>query len=109
MLPLDLWLNRRIARFQARLERTGLARQIKDACAAIRIQFRRRRQRQRQRQAPDTPASVRKQWVEKWIGHLVEQWDEREKRRVLQDWTVRWTEDVKRTGRVVRPGTNPRG
>ena len=37
--PLDLWLNGRIARFQARLERTGIARQIKDACAAIRTQL----------------------------------------------------------------------
>jgi hypothetical protein len=107
VLPLDLWLYGRIARFQARLERTGLDRQIKDACAAIQIQFRRRGQ--RQRQAPDTPASVRKQWVEKWIGQPVEQWDEREKRRVLQDWTARWTEDVRKTGRVVRPGTNPGG
>jgi hypothetical protein len=26
--PLDLWLNGRVARFQARLERTGIAKQI---------------------------------------------------------------------------------
>ena len=31
--PLDLWLNGRIARFQARLKRPGQA--IRDACAAI--------------------------------------------------------------------------
>jgi hypothetical protein len=37
---LDLWLDGRIARFQARLERTSLARQIKDACAAIRAKLR---------------------------------------------------------------------
>jgi hypothetical protein len=85
--PLDLWLNGRVARFQARLERTGIARQIKDACTAIRIQLRTRRQRQRQRQRPipATPASVRKQWVEKWIGQPIEQWDEREKPKVLVD------------------------
>ena len=35
--PLDLWLNGRIARFQAQLERTGIARQIQDACTTIQI------------------------------------------------------------------------
>jgi hypothetical protein len=34
--PLDLWLNSKIARFQAQLERTGLARQIRNASTAIR-------------------------------------------------------------------------
>jgi hypothetical protein len=33
--PLDLWLNGRIAHFQARLEKTDLARQIRGACTAI--------------------------------------------------------------------------
>jgi hypothetical protein len=55
---LDLWLNGKIARFQARLERTGLARQIQDACTAIRIHLRTRGQ--RQRQILDTPAILRK-------------------------------------------------
>ena len=41
--PLDLWLNGRIARFPARLEWTGLARQIRDACTTIRTQLRIRR------------------------------------------------------------------
>jgi hypothetical protein len=70
--PLDLWLNGRIARFQARFERTVRARQIKDACAAIRIQLRTRRQ--RRRAIPATPAAMRRQWVEKWIGQPIEQW-----------------------------------
>jgi hypothetical protein len=38
--PLEPWLNGRIARFQARLERTGLARQVRDACTAIKMQLR---------------------------------------------------------------------
>lgn len=37
--PLDLWSNGRTARFQARLERTSLARQIRDAYAAIQTQL----------------------------------------------------------------------
>jgi hypothetical protein len=100
-------LNGRIARFQARLERTGLARQIRDAWAAIKTQLRLRTQRE-QRQATNTPAAARKQWVEKWIGQPIEQWDEREKRKVLEDWTARWKEDQKkRVDRVVQPGTDP--
>lgn len=64
---LDIWPNGRIARFQARLEQAGQARQIKDACAAIRTKLRIRR-----RQAPDTPAAARKQWVEKRIEQPIE-------------------------------------
>ena len=75
--PLDLYLNGRIARFQARLERTGIARQIKDACTEIRIQLRTRKQRQRQRQRqrpiPETPGALRRQWVEKWTGQPIGQ------------------------------------
>ena len=37
--PLDLWINSRIARFQAWLKQTGIAGQIRDACGAIRIQL----------------------------------------------------------------------
>src|SRR3982074_1512726 len=62
--PLDLWLNGRIAHFQAQLEQTGIARQIKDACAAIQIQL--WTYRQRRWAIPATPAATQRQWVEKW-------------------------------------------
>jgi hypothetical protein len=103
--PLGLWLNGRIARFQARLERTGIARQIRDACTDIRIQLRTRRQ--RRRAIPATPAALRKQWVEKWIGQPIVQWDEREEPKVLADWTNRWKAGLRRLERVVQPGTDP--
>ena len=83
--PLDLWLNGRMARFQARLERAGLARQIGDACAAIRTQLRLRPQRRNQQATTNTLAATRKQWVEKWISQPIRQWDEREKQKVLQE------------------------
>jgi hypothetical protein len=98
--PLDLWLKGRIARFQARLEKTGLARQIKDVCAAARAQLR-IRQRQGQGQTTSTPATARKQWVEKWIGQPVEQWDEREKPKVLQNWRARWAESSRKAEQVI--------
>jgi hypothetical protein len=44
--------------------------------------------------------------VEKWIGQPIEQWDEREKRKVLEDWTARWKKDKKSVYRVVRPRTD---
>jgi hypothetical protein len=83
--PLGLWLNGRIARFQARLEQTGIARQVKDAYTAIRIQLRTRRQRQRRRAIPATLAAMQRQWVGKWISQPIEQWNEREKPKVLAD------------------------
>jgi hypothetical protein len=63
---LDLWLNSRIARFQAWLEQIGIARQIRDACTDIRIQLQTCRQRRWAILA--TLAALRKQWVGKWIG-----------------------------------------
>jgi hypothetical protein len=99
--PLDLWLNGRVARFQARLERTGIARQIQDTCTAIRthLQVCRRRR-------VLSPGLARKQWVEKWIGEPLEQWGEREKELVLKDWRTRWQ---KGPVRIERPGTDPGG
>jgi hypothetical protein len=87
-------LNGRIARFQVRLEKTGLARQIRNACTAIQTQLRTQtRTRRNQQQAINTPRAIRKQWVEKWIGQLIEQWDGREKRKALEDWKARWKKD----------------
>src|SRR5579862_5135934 len=102
--PLDLWLNGRIACFQAHLERTGMARQIQDACTTIQIHLRTRGQRQRRN--PETPALVQKKWTEKWIGQPIEHRDEREKPRVLADWTERWKKDQRKQERVVQPGTD---
>jgi hypothetical protein len=82
--PLDLWLNGRIACFLAQLKWIGIARQIKDACAAI-----------------------RRQWVGKWIGQPIEQWDEREKPKVLADWTNRWKAGLRRLEQAAWPGTDP--
>jgi hypothetical protein len=94
-----------VVRFQARLERTGLARQISNVCAAIRTQLRLRTQ--GRRQATDTPAATRNQWVERWVGQPIEQWDERERRKVLEDWTARWADDQRKAERVVQPKTDP--
>ena len=38
--PLDLYLNQRLAAFEARLESSGMARAIRDACAGIKRRLR---------------------------------------------------------------------
>ena len=35
ILPLDLWLNGQVARFQARLEQLGIAQEIRNVCRTI--------------------------------------------------------------------------
>ena len=56
--PLDLWLNRRIARFQARMEHLRIAQKIKDACSTIRARILGRTSRWRRRQASAQPADT---------------------------------------------------
>ena len=85
--PLDLWLNGRTARFQARIERSGLAQSIRNACSAIRARILRRTNRQRRASAEPapTPGTERKKWVEKWIKQPIGQWDGQEKKLVFAD------------------------
>src|SRR5271170_239886 len=66
-----------------------------------------RTRRQPRRAIPATPAAIRKQWVGKWIGQPIEQWNEREEPKVLADWTNRWKAGLRRLERVVQPGTDP--
>jgi hypothetical protein len=44
--------------------------------------------------------------VEKWIGQPIEQWNEREKLKVLADWTNRWKVGLRRLKQVVQLRTN---
>src|SRR6266487_3196593 len=108
--PLDLWLNGQIARFQARLERSGIAQEIRNACSTIRTRI----LRCTNRQAPnnttetttDTPGAKQKLWVEEWTGRPLDQWDHQEKKLVLQDWEKRWHAENRRLGCAVRPSTD---
>jgi hypothetical protein len=83
--PLDLWLNGRIARFQAKMEHSGIAQKVRDACRTIRARILRRTNRRRQANAQpaDTPGAKRRLWVEEWIRQPLEQWDWQEKKLVL--------------------------
>jgi hypothetical protein len=58
--PLDLYLNKRVADFEARLEASGMATKIQAACTAVRIRLRQRR-RGRPPEAPPPP------WAMAWL------------------------------------------
>lgn len=106
--PLDLWLNGRTARFQARLERSGLAQVVKDACSSIRTKILCRTRRQAPASAElATPGTVRSRWVKEWVGQPLEQWDRQEEKLVLRDWEQRWHAENRRLGRLVRTGVDP--
>jgi hypothetical protein len=49
--PLDLWLNRRITRFQAQIEHSGIGQKVRDACKVIRYKILRRTTCQRRAKA----------------------------------------------------------
>jgi hypothetical protein len=74
--PLDLWLNGQVARFQARLERSGIAQEIREACNVIRTRILRRTRRRTvnntETQA-NTPGAKRRLWVEEWTGRPIDQ------------------------------------
>src|SRR5450432_3088855 len=85
--PLDLWLNGRVARFQARIEHSGIAQKIRNAYNTIRAKILNYTNRQRRAsiQHAPTPGMERRRWVDKWIERPLEQWDWREKKLVVQD------------------------
>src|SRR5208282_526498 len=91
--PIDLWLNGRIARYQARIDSSGIGKVIQNACAAIRnkLRSRLRIRRTRNRSEKATPSVASREWTKKWIKEPIGQWDQREKPLVVRDWTERWT------------------
>jgi hypothetical protein len=68
-----LWLDSRIARYQARIARSGIAQIIDNTCTAICIKIHSRAT--RQQRAGATPAAtlrtVQKLWAENWAGALL--------------------------------------
>src|SRR6201996_5113534 len=90
--PIDLYLNKRVADFEERLERTGKAALIRTACAAVAAQLRQRgsrRGRPRKRaddRAPHQDSGTTKaRWASAWTSG-VQTTDDALKR----DWEARW-------------------
>jgi hypothetical protein len=65
--PIDLYLNRWVAKAEQRLQRTGMAALLRNVCAAIASQLRRRRT-GRPPKAPPAVSGLRKQeWAREWL------------------------------------------
>jgi hypothetical protein len=111
--PLDLWLNGRVARYQARIVRSGIAQLIDEACTAIRIQIRQQALPRRRHGVPPaetqnlTQSQERRLWAKDWARAPLDLWDQREKKLVLQEWESRWQAENRRLGRGERLAIEP--
>jgi hypothetical protein len=90
--PIDLYLNKRLADFEERLERTGNAALIRTACATIAAQLRQRgsnRGRPRRRvddRAPHCDSGTTKaRWAREWTSGV-----ETTNDALKRDWEARW-------------------
>jgi hypothetical protein len=96
--------------FQSRVESTGLAQVIQEACNTVSNRLRSQTQsRHRTRAhpahiAPSTPGYRPRGWTAKWVGGPAGPWDRREKKIVERDWVVRWRTETAKLDRPLRPG-----
>lgn len=82
--PIDIYLNKRLAEFEARLEATGKAQLIRNACARVKANIRKGPGRPR-KQRRDEPNSGRAKaaWAQQWVGQsstaeaMEKEWKER--------------------------------
>jgi hypothetical protein len=95
--PIHIYLNKRVAEFESRLEHTGMAEKIRRACEVVATRL--RRQRTRTRTRPVGPQHLPKggeqkaQWASRWCagGELATH------EAVERDWR-RWWEDKAEVG-----------
>ena len=87
--PLDIYLNKRVADFERRMQNSGLSRQLDHATAVIATRLRKRRPR---RGRPATRLrGYNWEWAKQWTGHLGrpgEPWDSAAA--AVRDWEARW-------------------
>jgi len=92
--PIDLYLNVRLADFEARLQLTGKAQLIDNVCAGVRAQLRRRRGRPRKQKQPTIEEGAGKlRWAKErmWDGTRGARCEAREA--LARDWRERWQSD----------------
>ena len=95
--PIDIYLNKRLADFEARLEASGKAQLLRSVCARLRAQLRRRRGRPRKQRTPSIEDGEGKaRWKRGW------QRDGGSDEAMLRDWKARWEADLA-AARVRRP------
>jgi hypothetical protein len=82
--PLDIYLSKRVADFEARLDRTGKRDLIRQSCAAIAARLRQRRGRPTRRAAAEDPTETQA-WAREWATG-----DTTTSEAVIRDWKKRW-------------------
>ena len=86
--PIDIYLNRRVADFEARLERSGMATLLQLVCSEVATKLRARRHRKCSASpAPSTSLEYgkgRAKWASEWAG------DQRASKRLFKQWQARW-------------------
>ena len=82
--PLDIYLSKRLADFEARLEATKKGELIRNTCAAIARRLRNRRGRPRRNRPDPRGGEASKQWAQRWVaeGTTAEA--------MQRDWKARW-------------------
>jgi hypothetical protein len=90
--PLDLWLDGKTACFQARLERTGLATQIRNSCRAIQTAVRRRGT--RYTPPPRLGIDTKRDWAAAWGGGELAECETKPTARVLRNWRARYLNQI---------------
>ena len=78
-------MNKRVADFEARLERTGMAELIRNACAAIKRRLFIRRQPQRRSKQPQETGEAKAQWARQWSEGAISTDDA-----IIRDWQQRY-------------------
>ena len=87
--PIDIYLNKRVAEFETRLEQTGMIQRIHSASTAVATRLRQQRGRRPRRQHPLPEAEgeeQRAQWARRWCADGEIGTDEA----VERDWELRW-------------------
>jgi Reverse transcriptase (RNA-dependent DNA polymerase)/Endonuclease-reverse transcriptase len=87
--PIDIYLNKRVAEFEARLDQSGMRQRIQGACEAVANRLRRQGRRRSRLVSTDLPrgSEARARWAREWCTEgAVSTPDEA----VERDWKRRW-------------------
>lgn len=86
--PIDLYLNQRLAAFEARLERSGVAEVIRQACIWVNRRLRRRGPRGRPTVEKPRQGEAVAQWARRWVG------EGSAEEATMRDWEARHCRNV---------------
>ena len=88
ILPVDIYLNSRVAAFQRQFENFSSYNTIKRACSEIRARLK-----SRAAKKAKTLGQIRKEWAQQ---RAVDQGDRTEEKQTLHEWTQRWDSEQNR-------------